>query len=98
VQELTSEQKVEKITNQIVEKENINRASARSQLHKAVCKGKCNWYKTQSKQAGFDRLDLTEQQEQNIWEIISQVMKDATKDEARREIHAVICHPIPEDA
>jgi len=91
IQELTSAQKVEKIINQIAEEENLDGAAAKTQLHKFVCQGKCNWYKSRKPPERFDRLDLTEQQQENIWKIVSQVMKGTTKDEARKEIHRVIC-------
>jgi DNA-binding MarR family transcriptional regulator len=91
MQELTSAQKVEKIINQIAEQENLNKASAKTQLHKFVCQGKCHWYQSRKPPERFDRLDLTEQQQEKIWNIVSQVMKGTTKDEARKEIHRVIC-------
>jgi DNA-binding MarR family transcriptional regulator len=94
---LTSEQKVEKIINQIAEQENLDGATAKTQLHKFVCQGKCHWYQSRKpprkrdRPERFDRLDLTEQQQENIWNIVSQVMKGTTKGEARKEIHRVIC-------
>ena len=91
IQELTSEQKVERIINQIAEEENLDGAAAKTQLHKFVCQGKCNWYQSRKPPERFDRLNLTEQQQENIWNIISQVMKGTTKCEARKEIHRVIC-------
>ena len=91
MQELTSAQKVEKIINQIAEEENLDAAAAKTQIHKFVCQGKCNWYQSRKPPERFDRLDLTEQQKENIWKIVSQVMKGTTKDEARKEIHGVIC-------
>jgi len=93
--ELTLEQKVEKIIDQIEEKRKIDRASARTLLHKFVCRGKCNWFRDRKPPERFE-LDLTEQQRREIEEIVSQIMKDLSEDMARREIHAVLCHPIPE--
>ena len=92
MEKLTSEQKIEKIIHRIAKKENIDRASARTQLHKFVCRGKCDWYKTKSKEAGFDRHDLTEQQIENIEEIVSQVMEGVTKDEVVIQRNKVLCH------
>jgi len=92
----TSEQKIKNIINQIAEEEEIDISSARTQLHKFVCSGKCNWYTSRKPSERFDRLDLTEQQRQNIWKIVNQVMEGATEDEVRREIHAVLCHWIEE--
>jgi len=53
--------------------------------------GKCNWYKTQSRQAGFNRLDLTEQQRKDTGKIISQFMEGMFQDEAVYKIHCVLC-------
>ena len=87
----TSQEKVEEIILKISEKYGTNRDPARKMLHKFVCMGKCNWYKTRSSQAGFDRLDLTEQQRRDIGKIISKFMKRISPDEAAYEIHSVLC-------
>jgi len=94
---LTSQKKVEEIISKISEKYSISHSSARNILHKFVCMGKCNWYKTQSKHAGFRRMDLTEQQRKDIGRIISQFMIRMSPDEAAYEIHCVLCpgHPRP---
>lgn len=86
--------KVKKIINQIMEKENLDYSSARTELHKFVCGGSCNWYKSRNPSERFDKDDLAGQRKQNVQKIGGNVMKSATKDEARKEIHAVLCHPI----
>jgi len=93
----TSQKKVEEIILKISEKYGISHNLAREMLHKFVCMGKCNWYKTQSRQAGFNRLDLTKQQRKDIGRIISQFMKGISPHEAAYEIHCVLCpgHPRP---
>lgn len=95
MEELTPEQKVKKIIDSLRERWKIDRASARTLLHKFVCQGKCNWFKTRKPPDRFE-LDLTEQQRKDIEEIVSRIMKGISKDKRRREIHAVLCHPIPE--
>ena len=93
MEELTSEQKAEKIMERIMERWRIDRASARALLHKFVCQGKCNWFEARKPPERFE-LDLTEQQREEIEEIVSRIMKGVSKDKARREIHTVLCHPI----
>jgi len=95
MENLTLEQKVEKIINSLRKRWKIDSASARTLLHKFVCQGKCNWFKTRKPTERFE-LDLTEQQRKEIEEIVGRIMKEVSKDKAMREIHAVICHPIPE--
>ena len=87
----TSQKKVEEIILKISEKYGNSRDLARKMLHKFVCMGKCNWYKTRSNQAGFNRLGLTEQERKDIGKIISGIMKRISSNEAAYEIHCVLC-------
>lgn len=89
--ELTRERQVDQIIRQTAKEQGISRGAARGQLHKFVCGGGCDWYKTKSKQAGFDRLSLTDEQTKSIHRIVEQVMKGLTEEEARTEIHKVLC-------
>ena len=89
--ESTQDEQVERIIRQIAEEQGIARDDGRAQLHKFVCGGGCNWYKTKSKQAGFDRLSLTDEQTESIRGIVQQVMEELTADEARAAIHSVLC-------
>ena len=89
--ELTREQQVDQIIRQIMDEQGISQEAGRAQLHKFVCGGGCDWYKTKSKQAGFDRLSLPEEQRKSIQRIVEQVMKGLTEEEARAEIHKVLC-------
>ena len=93
--ELTPQQKVEKIVEALRQKWKMDRTSARTRLHKFVCQGKCDWFRSRKPPERFE-LDLTEQQRRETEEIVRRIMKGVSKDKARREIHAVICHPIPE--
>lgn len=88
---LPQEQKVEQIIRQIAEEQGISRDAARTQLHKFVCQGGCHWYKTKSKQAGFDRSSLPEEQRRRIERMVTQVMKELPQGEVRAEIHRVLC-------
>ena len=87
----TLQEKVEEIISKVSEKYSTSHDLAKEMLHKFICMGKCNWHKTQSRQAGFNRLDLTEQQRKNIGRIISQFMKGMSSNEAAYEIHCMLC-------
>ena len=89
--------KVNRIIVHISEDEGVSQSEARRMLHKYVCEGKCSWYKTKSKEAGFDRTDLTKGQKKLVEDIIKQIMKDSEIDDAKWRIHNVICpgHPRP---
>jgi len=86
---------VDKIINLVSEKTGLRRSEARTKLHKYVCGGKCNWYKTKSKEAGFDRLHLPEKD--TIEKIVKTVMKRLPIEEAKWQIHEILCpgHPRP---
>ena len=86
---------VDKIIDLVAEKTGSGRSEARTKLHKYVCGGKCNWYKTKGKEAGFNRLDLPGKEE--IEEIVKTVMKSLPIEEAEWQIHEVLCpgHPRP---
>jgi len=89
--------RVETMIIHISENEKVSRNEARRMLHKYVCEGACDWYRTRSKDAGFDRLDLTEKQRRVIEDVIRQIMKNVEVDEAKWRIHNVLCpgHPRP---
>lgn len=85
------EKKVDRIINDISEREEVSWSEARTMVHKYLCGGKCGGYKTEGKKAGFDRHDLTEEQEELIEETVKQVMKDLTVKEAQWQIHRILC-------
>jgi len=90
-------EKVDTIINDVSEKEGVNCSEARSMVHKYVCGGKCSWYKTSSSKAGFDRHGISERQKKLIEEQVKQVMGDLTVEEAKWQIHEILCpgHPRP---
>jgi len=89
--------KVSRIIIRISEDGKVSQSEARRMLHKYVCEGKCSWYKTKSKEAGFDRTDLTKEQRKLVEDIVKQVMKDSEIEDAKWRIHNIICpgHPRP---
>ena len=89
--------KVDTIINRISESEGVGWNEARRMLHKYVCEGKCDWYKTKSKVAGFDRRDLTKRQKRVIEGLVKEAMKDSDIEESKWRIHRVLCpgHPGP---
>ena len=90
-------EKVDMIINDVSEKEGVNRSEGRTMVHNYVCGGKCGWYKTDSRTAGFSRYDLSEKQKKLIEEAVKQIMKDLTVEEAKWQIHKILCpgHPRP---
>ena len=88
---------VDEIISRISESAGVDWAEARRMLHKYVCEGKCDWYRNKSKEAGFDRLDLTDDQRRIIEEIVKRVMIDSGIEYAKWRIHNILCpgHPRP---
>lgn len=91
--ELTSKERenVEKIIDQVREKEKVGWYEARTQLHKFVCRGGCDWYKTNSQKVGFYKSSLTQNQRNIIEKAVEQFMKDVDKERARVIIHEYLC-------
>jgi hypothetical protein len=89
--------KVDKIVDLTAEREKVSWAKARTMVHKYVCEGKCNWYRTKSEEAGFSRLDLSKKQKRQLEKTVKEVMGDLTTEQAKVRIHEVLCpgHPRP---
>ena len=89
--------KVEMIISRVSERQGVSWTEARTMVHKYVCGGKCDWYRTRSGKTGFNRLDLTRQHKKLIEETVNEVMKDLAIDEAKWRIHEILCpgHPRP---
>ncbi|RKY05491.1 hypothetical protein DRP77_00855 [Candidatus Poribacteria bacterium] len=85
--------KVERIIEEIGRKWGIDRSAAREMLHKFICRGACDWFRSRKPPERFE-LDLTEEQRRGIEAIIRGIMGDVSMEKARRDIHAVLCHPI----
>ena len=92
--------RVNRIIIRISEDGGVSRSEARRMLHKYVCEGKCDWYKTKSKETSFDRTDLTKGQRKLVEGIVKQIMKDSEIDDAKWRIHNVICpgRPRPKES
>ncbi len=99
--ELSPEQRknIERVISQVSEEEGISWWKAKELIHKCVCGGKCEWYKTKSEEAGFDRFSVTVKQRKHVGAIIGRIMKGLTMKEARAQIHEFICpgHPRPSE-
>ena len=89
--------KVEALISRLSEVEGVSWSEARRSLHKYVCEGRCEWYRTKSREAGFDRLDLKDEERRLIGEIIREVMGEADMEELKWRIHRILCpgHPRP---
>jgi len=88
---------VDEIISRISESAGVGWVEARRMLHKYVCEGKCDWYRSKSREAGFDRLDLTDDQRGMIEGIVRRVMADSGIEYAKWRIHNILCpgHPRP---
>jgi hypothetical protein len=89
--------KIKMIINRLSKKIDISYSEARAIVHKYVCEGKCDWYQTESRNVGFDRQSLKGNQKKLIDEIVKETMKDLTMEEAKWQIHKILCpsHPRP---
>ena len=90
-------EKVDEIMSRICKNAGVGLVEARTMLHKYVCEGKCDWYRSKSRQVGFDRSDLTESQREMIEVAVRQVMADSGIEYAKWSIHNILCpgHPRP---
>ncbi|MEA2090645.1 MAG: hypothetical protein U9O89_07835 [Thermoproteota archaeon] len=88
---LKDRENVEKIINEVKEKENVSWYEARTQLHKFVCRGRCDWYKKNSVKAGFQKSSLTQKQKNIIETAVERFMKDRNKEKTRTLIHEYLC-------
>jgi transposase len=94
---MDQKKEVETIISRVSKREGVSLSEGRNMVHKYVCGGGCGWYRTRSKEAGFNRSDLTAEQKTIIEEIVREVMKDLSAEEANWRIHEVLCpgHPRP---
>jgi len=94
---MDQKKEVETIISRVSKREGVSLSKSRTMVHKYVCGGGCGWYQTRSKEAGFNRSDLTAEQKTIIEEVVREVMKDLSAEEANWRIHDVLCpgHPRP---
>ncbi|RJS84559.1 hypothetical protein CW702_02310 [Candidatus Bathyarchaeota archaeon] len=85
------EETVNRIIKAISLKKGLSRWEARTALHKYICEGKCEWYKTRSADAGFDRHSLKEDTRVVIEEAIKEYMPNVNLKDAKRRIHRILC-------
>ncbi len=73
----------------------LDQQAARTLLHRFVCRGKCEWYRTKSKQAGFCKGGLTEEQNAAIAKAIAAVLPGFRPEHVWYVVHGVLCpgHP-----
>jgi len=90
-------EKVDDIISRISKDAGVDCVEAKRMLHKYVCEGKCDWYRSKSRQVGFDRLDLTESQRGMIEVIVKLVMTGSGIEYVKWRIHNILCpgHPRP---
>lgn len=87
-------EEVETIQRKIAKEWDVNSREARQILHKFVCRGSCDWFKSREPPERF-KLNLSEKERTKVGQIVADVLGDEiSEEEARRIIHGVICHPI----
>ncbi|MFO7899140.1 MAG: hypothetical protein R6V58_08780 [Planctomycetota bacterium] len=89
------QERVDRIIEKIMAAFGLERPAARTELHKYVCGGSCDWF-TSREPPERHKLDLEKQERARIDQIVGEVLPDLSADGARRAIHAVLCHPLPE--
>ena len=67
-------EQVETLIKYVSEREGVRWTGARTMVHKYVCGGKCDWYRTKRRRGSFDRRDLPN--EERIEEAVRTVMSD----------------------
>jgi len=89
---LTKEQrqKIDKLINQVSQKEGIDKWEARTLIHKCICGGKCNWYKTRGREAGFDRSSVTASQRRRVEETVNRKPKETRRRNSQRDYEELI--------
>ncbi|MGD8241170.1 MAG: hypothetical protein PVH68_21630, partial [Armatimonadota bacterium] len=75
----------------VAEALDVGRRQSRELVHKSLCKGTCDWYRTKAEQSDFKRQDVTRQQQRAIEDAIARAMPGVDMDTALRRIHKVIC-------
>jgi len=81
--------KVDQVMTEISNREKVNRATTRRLLHRYVCEGKCQWYRSYGDSTGFDSLKIT-QRVREIEKVIEKIF-EIPLGEARTPIHQVLC-------
>ena len=95
--EVTEQEKgqVEGIISRIAEAQGVETEAARKLLHRYGCGGGCDWYKTKSEAAGFQKGGLTDEENAAVEDAIGQVLPGAGGEEVWYVVHGVLCpgHP-----
>lgn len=82
---------VEEIMSRVCQARGLDRDAARKLLHRYVCGGKCEWYQTKSKAAGFRKGGLSEEERATMQSAMREVLGEVTEEEVWRVIHGVLC-------
>lgn len=95
--EATEQEKkqVAQIISRVADIQGLDRQGARTVLHRYVCGGKCDWYRTKSEAAGFRKGGLTEEENAALERVFSEVLPGASDDQVGYVVHGVLCpgHP-----
>jgi len=86
-----SDSQVEQVFQLVAEELGVARKEARELVHKHLCKGTCEWYRTKAEQRDFKRQDVRQEQRRAIEGAIARAMPGVDTDTALGRIHKVIC-------
>jgi len=95
--EATDQEKkqVEHIISRVADTQGLDAQGARQLLHRYICGGKCDWYRTKSGAAGFRKGGLTEKENTALDRAFSEVLPGLGDDQVWHVVHGVLCpgHP-----
>ncbi len=95
--EATEQEKsqVQAVISRVARDQGLDEQEARKLLHRYICGGKCDWYQTKSKAAGFRKGGLTAHEQATLEGAITEVLPGASDEQVWYVVHGVLCpgHP-----
>jgi hypothetical protein len=86
-----SDSQVQEVFQLVANRLGVDRNEARELVHKWLCRGACEWYRTKAEARGFKQQDLTEQQQRAVEAAIARAMPGLDHEAAAQRIHKLIC-------
>lgn len=75
----------------ISERLGIPREEARRVLHRYLCRGLCNWYKTMAEETGFAGIRVVGEEAKVVDNILRQMVEGSSMEEKFRRAHRYLC-------
>ncbi len=86
---------IENALNFIARSLKVSRSKARRLLHRYICKGLCDWYRSRAYEEGFAFMLLSEDQRRIVEEALTKFVTGKTLEEKTRRAHKYICPSEP---